>query len=193
MSHRCLRRLAVLLAPLLFWSTDALAGLDVTAYGKLVPLKSMRVDDPAVADKPGLVALQAGEMPERFEGLREGVYRFRKSFDFRAGSYSGYNGWRNELAKLAGNPPSPYTLDGKTEPRYDATVWKRKSGPFWELIAFSDAEGVIGPVVCKRVHADFVRFAAAAARHPDPGFRASYEDWKTAFAMCAQGGAIVFH
>jgi len=99
----------------------------------------------------------------------------------------------NELAKLAGNPPSPYTRDGKTEPRYDATVWKRKSGPFWELIAFSDAEGVIGPVVCKRVHADFVRFAAAAARHPDPGFRASYEDWKTAFAMCAQGGAIVFH
>jgi hypothetical protein len=135
------------------------------------------------------------EFPERFSGLiPNGVYRFETAFDFRAGSYSGYNYWRNELAKLAGNKQTKYkSFNGQIELRYDATVWESKAGPFWELIDFSDAEGVIGPVVCKRVHKDFLEFQVAASMHPDAYFRESYKDWMTAFSMCANDGAIVFH
>lgn len=186
-----MRPLALLLAPLAFCCTGAMAGLDITAYDRLtlVDAKAASSTEPS-----HVVVLGKVDFPERFEGLKDGAtYRFDQSFDFRAGSYSGYGRWRNELAKLAGNPQTPFTFTGKTELRYDATVWDRKSGPFWELIDFSDAEGVIGPVACKRVYQDFLRFDGAAARHPDAGFRESYADWKKAFAMCANGGAIVFH
>ena len=190
-----MRPSAFLLLPFLLGSSVAFAGLDVTAYDKLVLLKSPPATESDVGGEANVVVLQRVEFPERFEGLKDGgVYRYGQSFDFRAGAYSGYGRWRNELAKLAGSPQTPFkSFDGKIELRYDATVWDRKAGPFWELIDFSDAEGVIGPVVCKRVYQDFLRFADAASRHPDPDFRASYEDWKKAFAMCADGGAIVFH
>ena len=134
------------------------------------------------------------EFPDRFRGLESGkVYRFGASFSFRAGSYSGYNEWRNRLAKLAGYPPSVSIQKNAIELRYDETVWKRDHGPFWELIDFSDAEGVIGPRACKKVYQDFVRYEDQAVQLSDMGFRASYADWMKAFAMCADNGAIVFH
>ena len=173
----------------------AFAGLDITAFEKLTLVLSPRLGEDGEPLENNQVKLAPVELPERFAGLEPGkVYQFRSFFEFRAGSYSGYNAWRNELAKLAGyEQTSVKSSDGKMELRYDATVWNGKKGPFWELIDFSDAEGVIGPVVCKRVHKDFLQFQAIAAKHPDQAFRTSYEDWTKAFAMCANDGAIVFH
>lgn len=190
-----MRPFILLLVPFLLWSPSAFSGLDITAYNKLVLQKVPRDRSSGDPDgDPGLVVIHVVEFPERAEGLQDGgVYRFGQSLDFQAGGYIGYGQWRNELAKLAGNRPSTFTFEGKTELRYDATVWDQKRGPFWELIDFSDAEGVIGPAACKRVYTDFVRFEDKASRHPDPEFRASYGDWKKAFAMCSDGGAIVFH
>lgn len=189
-----MRPFALLLAPLALWCTSAIAGLDIVAFDRLTPVNPADAKAASAAADSHLVVLNVAYFPERFEGLKDGAtYRFDKAFEFRAGSYSGYNRWRNELAKLAGNQPTPVPTNGKTELRYDATVWDQRSGPFWELIAFSDDVGVIGPVVCKRVYQDFLRFDSAAARHPDPNFRESYADWKKAFAMCANGGAIEFH
>lgn len=177
------------------WPIAVYAGLDVTAYEKLTIVTSPQFDEDGEAVGKNQVELAPVEFAERFAGLTAGkVYRYQSSFEFRAGSYSGYNYWRNELAKLAGYKRTPYkSYDGKTELRYDATVWNIKKGPFWELIDFSDAEGVIGPVVCKRVYKDFLQYQVVAAKHPDEYFRSSYEDWKKAFAMCANDGAIVFH
>jgi hypothetical protein len=171
------------------------AGLDVTAFERLTLVPSPKLGkngEPIAEDQ---VRLAPVDHVERFAGLKAGaVYRYGQVFGFRAGSYSGYNEWRNELAKLAGYQQTPFkSFDGKTELRYDATVWKIKKGPFWELIDFSDAEGVIGPAACKRVHQDFLQYQAAAAGHPDKYFRSSYEEWMKAFAMCANDGAIVFH
>lgn len=177
------------------WPVPALAGLDVTAYEKLSIVPSPQFDSDGEPEGENQVHLAPGPFPERFAGLTAGkVYRYESAFGFRGGPYSWYNYWRNELAKLAGNAQTTYkTFDGKTELRYDATVWKNKTGPFWELIDFSDAEGVIGPIVCKRVSKDFVQYQDAASKHPDEYFRASYQDWMKAFAKCANGGAIVFH
>ena len=187
-------RLKFLIAVCL-WPVAASAGLDITAYEDLTVVQSPRLDKDGISTEQNQVKLAPSDFAERFAGLTAGaVYWYQSSFDFRAGSYSGYNYWRNELAKLAGYEQTSHkSVNGKTELRYDATVWKIKRGPFWEFIDFSDAEGVIGPVVCKRVYRDFLQYQAAASKHPDEYFRTSYGDWKKAFSMCASGGAIVFH
>ncbi|RKF30716.1 hypothetical protein BCY88_12565 [Paraburkholderia fungorum] len=170
------------------------AGLDVTAYSGLTIVESPVVASDGIPQGNSQVVLSPVDFPERFRGLESGkVYHFSSSFDFRAGSYSGYNEWRNRLAKLAGYQPSLSVRNGVTESRYDETVWKLDHGPFWELINFSDAEGVIGPEVCKKVHQDFVQYQDQATQLPDVDFRESYADWMKAFAMCANNGAIVFH
>lgn len=171
------------------------AGLDVTAYENLAIVPSPIFDEDGEPIGQKQVKLEPVGFVERFAGLSAGdVYRYDSSFGFRAGSYSGYSYWRNELAKLAGYEKTPYTsFNGKTELRYDATVWNIKKGPFWELIDFSDAEGIIGPIVCKRVLKDFDQYQSAASKHPDEYFRTSYMDWMKAFSMCANNGAIVFH
>jgi len=175
-------------------TASAQAGLDISAYENLTIVKSPILTPDGVPVAQNQITLSPSGFPERFQGLEDGkVYEFKSHFAFRAGSYSGYNHWRNELAKLAGYKQSTYVFNGKTELRYDATVWKLKEGPFWELIDFSDAEGVIGPVVCKKIYKDFVLYADQARQHAEDYFRESYEDWQKAFSMCADNGAIVFH
>ncbi|MGF6573897.1 hypothetical protein ABH945_006019 [Paraburkholderia sp. GAS333] len=170
------------------------AGLDVTAYSELTEVKSPVVSSEGRPQGENQVILSPVDFPERFRGLEaEKVYQFESSFDFRAGSYSGYNIWRNELAKLAGYEPTLSRRDNAVEVRYDETVWKLEGGPFWELIDFSDAEGVIGPDVCRKVYRDFVRYRSQAEQVPDANFLESYGNWMKAFKKCAQNGAIVFH
>lgn len=188
-------RQASILVVICLYPVAASAGLDITAYENLTIVRSPQFNKDGEPAGQNQVKLAPVHFAERFAGLTPGaVYRYQSSFEFRAGSYSGYNYWRNELAKLAGYGQTPHkSFNGKAELRYDATVWNIKRGPFWEFIEFSDAEGVIGPVVCKRVYGDFLQYQSAAAKHSDEYFRTSYEDWKKAFSMCANGGAIVFH
>jgi hypothetical protein len=176
---------------------SAQAGLDVTAYEGLEIVKAPRFYQDGEPLGPQQVKLEPGEdeFAARFAGLQAGkVYHYRNAFEFSAGSYSGYNRWRNELARLAGYPASASTsVKGVSEQRYDATAWKLKKGPFWELINFSDAEGVIGPQACKRIYADFIQYQPAIRGHADADFLASYNDWFKAFKLCANGGALAFH
>lgn len=141
------------------------------------------------------VLLSPVDFPERYKGLEnDTVYHFEQQFDFRAGSYSGYNWWRNELAKLVGySPIKVKNEDGSSETRYDASAWMAKSGPFWELINFSDAEGVIGPVASMKLYSDFLSYHKAAMAHGDKDFRDSYLEWEKAFSLASKHGAIVFH
>jgi hypothetical protein len=179
---------------LFLFASAAHAGLDITAYSGLTIVESPVLSSDGMPQEKNQVILSPVDFPERFRGLESGkVYQFGSSFDFRAGSYSGYNAWRNELAKLAGYRPSVSFRNKIVELRYDETVWKGEHGPFWELIDFSDAEGVIGPDVCRRVYRDFVQYRSQAAQVPDAYFRESYDDWIKAFEMCANNGAIVFH
>jgi len=184
-----------LFSPILFLFTSvAHAGLDVTAYSGLTVVDSPVLSSDGWPQAKNQVILSPVDFPDRFRGLESGkVYQFGSSFDFRAGSYSGYNIWRNELAKLAGYPPSVSFRNKAIEVRYDETAWKDNHGPFWELIDFSDSEGVIGPEVCRKVYQDFVQYRNQAAQVPDKYFYESYSNWMKAFEMCSNNGAIVFH
>ena len=125
----------------------------------------------------------------------DAIYHADDSFGFRAGSYSGYNWWRDQLAALAGYPLTAHIGGHRGgELMHAASVWNDpRPGPFVELINFSDAEGVIGPRTSAKLAKDFAAFQAKADAHPDDYFRAKYADWRKAFEMAADGGAVDFH
>lgn len=131
----------------------------------------------------------------RGEGLDlDAVYEYADTFGFRAGSYSGYNDWREQLAKLAGYPAAPHKdYDGKIVQRHAQGAWDALAGPFWELINFADNEGTIGPVLAKKLARDFAMFENDADATGDAWFIARYADWKRAFEMASDGGAVEFH
>jgi hypothetical protein len=181
--------LALSLCPL-----AATAGLEVSAYEGLTKVENPKLDrDGEPVNSKSEVRLFSAGFPQRFLGLEQNaVYEYRRKREFLVGSHTWYGWWRNELAKLAGYRPTPVVSGGKTEERYDETVWKLSSGPFYELIDFSDAEGALGPVVCAKLHKDFVEFKTKAMRHPDKEFRDMYTQFERAFRLASKNGAVVF-
>ena len=141
---------------------------------------------------------------EQSEGLPDGFgYGTGEEYSFRAGSYSGYGEWRDLLARLA--------LDMGSE-----GVWNKiDSGegyseiPFSEVINFSDADGVIGPVASKKLYNDFVNYEKDIIKKLDryylkfedfeidgetyDWFKHKYKDWKEAFRIASNNGAVIFH
>jgi len=179
-------------------------GLDITAYRKLTKLDAVFDADGDPINPETREALDYDlkvyanfDFPGREDGLEDrAVYSAEDSMGFRAGSYGGYNAWREELAKLAGYPLTDYTIYGRTERRHDAGAWAASAGPFWELINFSDCEGIIGPVVSEKLAKDFAEFDERAKAHAasrNDWFYPLYQTWRQAFDMAADGGAVDFH
>ena len=114
---------------------------------------------------------------------------------FRAGSYSGYNHWREKLAEIAGYPSIETDRfgSGLKEMRHDAGAREAGSGPFYELIWFSDCEGIIGPITSAKLARDFADFQAKADAVEDDYWREKYGKWRQAFEMAAEEGAVDFH
>ena len=143
--------------------------------------------------------------PRHAEGLPDSelVDADGESYSFRAGSYSGYGEWRNDLALAAG-------YEGGSE-----EVWMKADGgeygfPFEELINFPDNEGVIGPVVSQKLYDDFVNYEKDIAHTIDQWylkmnpekeyygddlkwFKIKYNDWKHAFDTARNNGMVIFH
>jgi len=153
-------------------------GLDIAAYKNLVPApdgdSELRNYDVSVFVNP--------EFPGRCtEFVDGGLYNADKGIDFCAGSYSGYNTWRNNLATLAGY--------GGAE-----GAWKREGGPFWELINFSDCEGALGTAVCAKLYRDFAEYQnlAKQTEGEESRFYQKYILWMQASEDGAQNGIIKF-
>jgi hypothetical protein len=106
---------------------------------------------------------------------------------FRAGSYGGYNQWRNRLAQLA---------LGMT----DAEVWAKEGvvAAFGELIHFSDCEGTLDCQTCKKLLKDFDDNAGVICKQldmqdeEDRWWWDKYEEWHEAFKAAAKDGRVVF-
>lgn len=168
-------------------------GLDITAYRGLEKVREVGDDD-----EPGDIAYDSGwvlpyenpDFPGRLEGLEKGLYyKAAETFEFRAGSYSGYNLWREHLATMVGIK-LPDFWGG-----YDA------SKPFAELIHFTDCDGTIGPVASARIAADFdkhagraIEFADEVQRRTGEGewFLEKYRAWHKAFKLAADHGCVRF-
>ena len=142
--------------------------------------------------------------PEQSEGLPDGFgYGTGEDYGFRAGSYSGYGEWRDLLAKVA--------LDMGVQ-----GVWNKIDDggnyseiPFSEQLNFSDADGVIGPVASKKLYNDYVSYEKDIMKKLDryylkfedfeidgetyEWFKQKYKDWKEAFRIASNNGAVIFH
>ena len=105
---------------------------------------------------------------------------------FRAGSYSGYSEWRNALSEVAVGVPADRAWN---EPQ------KYSICPFYELIDFSDCEGVIGPSVAHKLARDFrIQRETVRPRLEDKGewYAEQYDLWQNAFALAAGEGMVYF-
>lgn len=171
-------------------------GLDITAYRGLKRDENPKLDADGYPDGPDRFLAYASSVdfseenwPGRAQGIERGaVYEFAASDGFRAGSYSGYNRWRDNLAKLAGFKGGADEAWATPEPY-----------AFGELINFADNEGVIGPVVSAKLAKDFADYEErATAFAPTIGeeggyWLIQYGRWKAAFEMAADGGAVLFY
>lgn len=133
--------------------------------------------------------------PERCE-YPDGPYFYEERTGFYAGGYLSYGSWRNLLAKFAdGYDP----VEGEASP-YAAGAWASGEGPFWELIDFSDCEGMLGTKVCQKLLNDFTQyeskleaFCADMDLEDAAWFSGKYQEWRNALQLAAQGGCILFH
>lgn len=164
-------------------------GLDITAYRKLEPAPQAELDDdgsPKDYDKfahfhSSTIQWTEENWPGHSDGIKPGVYSFANMDGFRAGSYSGYNAWRDQLARV---------MRGKSAEE----LWKGPiEGPFAELIHFADNEGVIGPRVAAKLAKDFADHQSKAEAVGDNYFLQKYNEWRKAFELAADGGAVHFH
>lgn len=162
-------------------------GLDITAYGKIERIEPQ----PEYEDTPDDVARLCAnpDFPGRADDVKDGYYTYGERIRFAAGSYGGYNAWREQLAELAGYPAVLH--DSKM--LCAAGAWEAVAGPFWELIEFADNEGTIGAAVSAKLAKDFAEFQPKADAHPDDWFSDRYAHWRRAFELAADGGAVRFH
>ncbi|WP_024516984.1 hypothetical protein [Bradyrhizobium sp. Tv2a-2] len=179
-------------------------GLDITAYTRLTKIENPTLDEDGFYDDgfqatASVIEWTEQNWPGRTAGIETGaVYDCADSFGFRAGSYSGYNAWREQLAKMAGYPLGHY--DGQVGQRESHCVacWNGQTGPFAELINFADNEGTIGPVVSAKLAKDFAEHQEKAEQWAQSlldgdWFIAKYRDWRKAFEMASDNGAVDFH
>lgn len=156
-------------------------GLDIVVYKKL-----KRVENPEFDEDGDLVdysnqwhagpTMEWSEscFPGRADGIDpEAVYTWDDDYYFRAGSYSGYNMWRELLSELS---------DGSD---------------FIELINFADNEGVIGPVISKKLYNDFQTNYFKAVQYSkeiEDGeyWISKYKEWMKAFEFASEDGAVIF-
>ena len=198
-------------------------GLDIHVYKNV-----RKVTDPVVLEKiqsceegPREGAFELGyRVPyinEHFESRAEGLepnmpYEYAEDLHFRAGSYSGYGAWREQLAEFVGIT-NIRGFWGRCEVMEEQGV--EPDVPFWQLLHFSDCEGAIGPVVCRKLAKDFADWEERAEKYAREIHEASdiyanghypfeeaiehswnsegayfwkkYQEWKSAFENAVEG------
>lgn len=142
--------------------------------------------------------------PNHTVGLEDNTWYYNTGENkgsFRAGSYGGYNEWRDDLAQAIG------WLSGA---RGAWESGEEYGPPFMELINFSDSQGYIGPEISEKLYQDFVNYEDQIMDKVDQWFlkmelgkeyntsdmkwfEQKYNDWKEAFNQARNGGMVMFH
>jgi hypothetical protein len=155
-------------------------GLDITYYRKLRRVECGEYD--TVGCDHAYIWINP-DFPGRAGSLTDGCHEAEDTGHFRAGSYGGYNAWREALARLVGVTPRQ--------------VWDAPDRyadlPFVGLINFSDCEGAIGPEASAALARDFAEWEDRAAAAFDGWSLEVYRSWRAAFEAAADGGAVCFH
>jgi hypothetical protein len=112
---------------------------------------------------------------------------------FRAGSYGGYNLWRSGLAHYAFEFPARDSLHVNRD-LWD-TVVEAEGKPFFELINFSDCEGVFYGPVCEKLYVDFYAHRDNYIDSVDADVYdiERYDYWMKAFDLDKDNGLVKLH
>jgi hypothetical protein len=172
-------------------------GLDISYYSR-IDFYSRKSSD----DSNGDVYLYPNDsLLDQSEGIKSGEYICEGIQDsFRAGSYSGYSGWRRNLAKMIGWEIEDLwrnveTLVQRNENLNDVLNENDRFSvdiPFVELLHFSDCEGFIGPKTSAKLHEDFLEWDEKAKAVDQGYFYERYQEWTKAFEVASDGGCVVF-
>ena len=167
-------------------------GLDILAFERVT-----LTDEHPVEDEEGNYC---GDADDHYPIYAQGDYQKQlggllpnrcydtsgKTFHFRAGSYSGYSAWRDALSIAGLGVPS-------------MRVWQEPATwsicPFYELINFSDCEGVIGPSMAYKLARDFrIQRETVRPRLLAQGawYAELYDLWQEAFELAANTGMVRF-
>lgn len=153
-------------------------GLDIVAYEKA---DLVRDHDPASCedrDHRHVYVLEGFDRSLR--GMEPGCYvASGEEHHFRAGSYSGYNAFRAELASRVGLDVDEVWADP------DAFADR----PLFELVNFADNEGSISGAVAGDLLADLDEVDVADA---DGYFLERLADWRRAFEVASPDGFVWF-
>lgn len=158
-------------------------GLDIAAWSHIVyagaPGRDYTEQDDDLHTPIFVYAdVLAGQPAGRGAGLRPGPYVQQpggKHTEFRAGSYSTYNYWRDDLAQLTEEDDQGRNVE-----------------PFHDLVHFSDCEGYLGAATCAKLAASFERLRPRAEARYTPHFLCMYDKFAHALRIAAQDGVLVF-
>ncbi len=176
-------------------------GVDFVAYRDMVKLDCLFDADGEPVDRVTGAPIEEefvqvfvnDDFPGRAdEFVNKAVYSYGDSSTCRGMAYGAYYHWRDALARLAGYPLGEYELHGNKRQTYCLSCWEGNTGPFSELIDFSDCEGVIGSAVSKKLAEDFCTFQAAADESTDERFKWRYAMMRALFEFAANNGCVRF-
>lgn len=186
-------------------------GLAIRGYSNLVKVDTVHYDEDTgeARSADGTLLENVIELPpndecfvDRADGLyddQNALYQYGQVVRQYMGSYRTYNVWREALAQLtlAYTPvvsdPHPQWPQLRTL-SFQEGACEAESGPFFELLCFSDCCGYIGPVTAAKLVQDFKQFRAAAVNwwgESGPDIT-NYDNLAVVFETAANNGAVVF-
>ena len=130
---------------------------------------------------------------EDMEGGKYAETDLTTEHHFRAGSYGGYNTFRRYLSK------GVIGVDVEAVWTFPDTY---KDAPMFEMVNFSDCEGILGTGVCKKLHPQFVKNREKFENYLRGQFgtdqealewqMSTYDDFTEAFRLGAENGIVVY-
>ena len=167
-------------------------GLDVGYYENLdaieLPAGAKSSDDiQEWMEENDVIEVRSGDgfLP-RLDDLRPAFYKGSgRQGSFRAGSYGGYNRWRNELCQVMLGVNARVVWESPS---------KWSDSEFYELIDFSDCEGFIGPRTCAKLARDFMKNRKRFVQSPlTTDYDAQiYDKFQAAFVLASDTGCVRF-
>lgn len=169
-------------------------GLDIVAYEKAGKLagRDRKIRPDGVPDYDGdypgdgeIVAFCYTGFERSLRGLEAGATYLLggENFSFRAGSYGGYNSFRDDLSLAALDVVAAQVAMAPTM-FYDR--------PFYELIFFADNEGTIGPEAAADLAEDFEAGRSTVRPKLEEWEQEKYDLFDRAFHLAAGSGLVAF-
>lgn len=148
------------------------------------------------ADPDDGLSVSSNGFDVQFEGLVEGYYSGEQSHDTLSFTYDGYMQFRELLASLV-YPPIKVTIEDEADQLFCDTyphfvaVNQHTTGPFVELINFTDSDGTIGSKCAQKLYDDFIKYDKTAKQKMGDQYE-NYAIFTRLFEYASNNGFVMF-